>query len=108
MLNLKTPISRLRAIGIVEGISFLILLFIAMPLKYLMQKPQAVSVVGMAHGVLFLVFLVALIDAKLAHRWGAKKALVPFLASLIPFGPFVIDRRLKEEDEARREGDPAT
>ncbi|HTO03360.1 MAG TPA: DUF3817 domain-containing protein, partial [Opitutus sp.] len=50
---LKTPLSRLRFIGWWEGVSFLVLLGIAMPLKYLAGEPAAVRVVGMAHGILF-------------------------------------------------------
>ncbi len=94
---LNTPIGRLRLIGMIEGVSFILLLGIAMPLKYLAGKPEAVSVVGMAHGVLFVTFCIALYMAMDAHDWSVKKALKPFIASLIPFGPFIIDKQLKAE-----------
>ena len=97
---LKSPIGRLRGIGVLEGISFLLLLGIAMPLKYLAGKPEAVSVVGMAHGVLFVLYGLALLHVKLAHRWSVRKALRPFLAAFVPFGPFLIDRELRAEEAA--------
>ena len=96
---LKTSIGRLRAIGMAEGLSFILLLFVAMPLKYMANMPIAVTIVGAIHGVLFLAFLVVLFDTKVAMGWGIKKALVPFVAALLPFGPFVIDRRLREEEQ---------
>jgi integral membrane protein len=95
---LKTPIGRLRLIGMLEATSFILLLGIAMPLKYMAGKPEAVSVVGMAHGVLFVTFCGALLQAMNAHDWSIKKALKPFVAALLPFGPFIIDRQLKAED----------
>jgi integral membrane protein len=98
---LKSPIGRLRLIGMLEGISFILLLGIAMPLKYLAGKPEAVSVVGMAHGILFTLFCLALLQAMNAEDWTVRKALKPFLAALLPFGPFLIDRELRAE-EARR------
>ena len=98
---LKTSIGRLRVIGIVEGISFLLLLGVAMPLKYMADKPMAVSIVGMAHGILFIVLCVALELVRREHRWPLKRAAMVFVAALIPFGPFIIDGKLKAEDEAK-------
>ena len=95
---LKSPIGRLRLIGMLEGASFILLLGVAMPLKYLAGKPEAVSVVGMAHGILFTLFCLALLQAMNAHDWSIRKALRPFLAALLPFGPFLIDRELRAEE----------
>ena len=67
---LSTPIGRLRLVGILEGISFLVLLGIAMPLKYLAGQPEAVKVVGWAHGALFVLYVGAVMQAALAHGWG--------------------------------------
>ena len=97
---LTTAIGRLRLIGMIEGASFVLLLAVAMPLKYLAGKPEAVSVVGMAHGVLFVIFCLALLQAMNAHDWSLRKALRPFVAALIPFGPFIIDKELKAEQES--------
>lgn len=95
---MKTTVGRLRLVGILEGISFLLLLGVAMPLKYIWEKPGAVSVVGMAHGVLFLGYCVALLQAWVERSWGFGKVFLLFLASLVPFGPFVAERKLKAED----------
>ena len=89
-----------------EAVSYILLLGVAMPLKYLAGKletrefgEQMVSVVGMAHGVLFVIFGLVLLQVMNAHDWSIKKALKPFIATLIPFGPFFIDGELKAEDE---------
>jgi integral membrane protein len=91
---LKTSLGRLRVIGWWEGVSFLVLLGIAMPLKYLAGFPQAVRVVGMAHGVLFLLYLWAAIQAALERDWTWKRTALVLVASLLPAGPFVIDAKI--------------
>lgn len=95
---LHTPVGRLRIIAILEGVSFLVLLGIAMPLKYGWGFDSAVRWTGWAHGVLFIVFCFALVIAMQAAKWPIWKAGVVFIAALLPFGPFVIDRRLRDED----------
>ena len=94
---LSHPIGRLRAIGILEGVSFLVLLGIAMPLKYLADMPTAVKIVGWIHGMLFVALCWALAEAKHEGRWPASKAVKVLIAAFLPFGPFVIDRSLKAE-----------
>ena len=93
---LKTSIGRLRLIGIIEGLSLILLMFIAMPLKYIWGDPTWVSKVGQVHGLLWVIFCFALIDTKSDQNWTIKQALVPFIASIVPFGPFVVDRKLKD------------
>jgi integral membrane protein len=88
-------ISFLRRIALIEGVSFLILLGIAMPLKHIWNQPLAVSVVGWIHGVLFVVFCWSLLQVMLHHGWSLGRACVVFIASLIPFGPFVLDGKVK-------------
>ncbi len=90
-------ISWLRRIAFAEGISFLLLLGIAMPLKYWAGIPLAVKVVGWAHGVLFVALLLALARAKHRAGWSFGYAGLIVLAALLPFGPFLIDRRLARE-----------
>jgi len=97
MTFLRNPVIRLRLLGIIEGISFLLLLFVAMPLKYFFGFPSAVTVVGLLHGVFFIFFCFALLNVKIVRRWSIVKAAVPLLAALLPGGPFFIDRRLKAE-----------
>lgn len=95
MSPLSSPVGRLRAIGLAEGLSFLVLLGVAMPLKYLAGEPLAVKVVGWAHGVLFIAYLAALGQTALTHRWSMFKVALGVIAALLPFGPFVMDRRLR-------------
>jgi integral membrane protein len=97
-----TSVGRLRIIGIIEGVSFLVLLGVAMPLKYFAGLPQAVTVVGWIHGLLFMAFCVALTQAHQEAKWTLWRTGGVLIAALLPFGPFVIDRRLREEDEALR------
>lgn len=94
---LNSSIGRLRVISIVEGISFIVLLLIAMPMKYIWGMPNAVTVVGMVHGVLFLLFCVALVNAVLVARWRLKPPLLIFLASLIPFAPLWVEHWLRRQ-----------
>lgn len=88
-------IALVRTVGIVEGLSWLLLLFVAMPLKYGFDYPEAVRVVGMAHGVLFCVFCAVLLRAHLECRWSLKKSAGLFVAALLPFGFLFVDRGLR-------------
>ena len=98
-----TPLSRFRAIAQLEGLSFLLLLFIAMPLKYLAGMPLGVKVVGWAHGMLFVLYLLLLGEVAVVHRWPLVRILGAFIASLVPFGTFVLDARLRREEQAPTE-----
>lgn len=93
---MKQPIEFLRRIAVIEGVSFLVLLGIAMPLKYVWGQPQAVRVVGMLHGVLFVAFCAALLYVTVVARWPMARAALVFLASVVPFGPWLVDRRMGE------------
>src|SRR5690606_1823932 len=95
----KSPVWRLRMIGMAEGASYIVLLAVAMPLKYLAGMPLAVRIAGSVHGALFVVFLVALIQAWADRSWKLSLAAKVFLASLLPFGPFFLDARLRAEQE---------
>ena len=92
-----SPEQRFRWVAYGEGASFLVLLAIAMPLKYVLGFPLAVRVVGLLHGVLFLAYLVLVFDAIGAGRFNLKTAALAVLASLLPFGPFVFERRRSHE-----------
>ena len=95
----NTAIGRLRMAGITEGISFLLLLFIAMPLKYLADLPEAVKFTGWVHGLLFILYLMALVNVKFSLDWPLRKVMIAFLASLIPFGTLVLDREWRKEEK---------
>ncbi|MBY0540360.1 MAG: DUF3817 domain-containing protein [Arcobacteraceae bacterium] len=83
--------SRFRIISIIEGLSYLILVFIAMPLKYMFNYPMAVKIVGMSHGVLFILFFVALAIAMNRYKWKFLGFQL-FVYSLIPFGFILIEK----------------
>ena len=84
----------LRKIALAEGISFLVLLFIAMPLKYGMDMPWAVRYIGMIHGVLFIAYILLLIQVHFQYRWSYQRSILAGFASIIPFGPFWADKKL--------------
>lgn len=88
---LKT-VKSLRLIGIAEGFSFLILLLIAMPLKYWADWPYAVKYIGWAHGLLFILYIIAVFAAIKAMNWGFKGVAIALVASLLPAGTLVLDR----------------
>lgn len=96
---LGTPLGRFRFIALLEGISFIVLLFIAMPLKYLANLPMGVKMVGWAHGLLFVLYIVALLQVMFVNNWSMKKGILAFIASLVPFGTFILDSKLKREEE---------
>jgi integral membrane protein len=99
---MKNPIPFLRKTALVEAVSFLVLLGIAMPLKYLAGMPMAVKVVGWVHGVLFVTFCFALLQTLLVAKWPFSRAVMIFIAALLPFGPFVVDRRMTAWEEEFR------
>jgi integral membrane protein len=90
-VNIKT----LRLVGLLEGISFLLLLFIAMPVKYMLDNPVLVKYMGMGHGVLFILFLVVLFAVCEKQKWPLSMFILGLIASILPFGPFIFDLKLK-------------
>ncbi len=101
----RTSIGRLRALALVEGVSFLLLLGIAMPLKYFAAIPQAVTIAGWLHGLLFMAFCIALTQAHQDAKWSPWRSGTVLLAALLPFGPFVVDGKLRREDDDLRKRD---
>ena len=101
-MTLSTPLGRLRFIGFYEGLSYLVLLGIAMPLKYWADFPLAVTIVGGLHGLLFTLFLLAVAHVVIVHRWSIVKVLGAVIASLVPFGTFVLDAVLRKEQQRKR------
>jgi integral membrane protein len=95
---MKNIFSLFRKIAFAEGISFLVLLFIAMPLKYLAHIDKAVKIVGSLHGFLFVAFVllaaIVLLKYKKSIWWFAKA----IIASFIPFGTFYMDKEWKGEE----------
>ena len=95
--NKQKLLHRFRIIGIAEGISFLILLLIAMPLKYLMHIPEAVKIMGWIHGALFVAFIYFSFEIMGALNKNFFWFLKALAAAFIPLGTFFFDRQLKRE-----------
>lgn len=92
---MNNSVQRFGLINTIEGYSYLILLFIAMPMKYLLGIPLAVKIAGMAHGILFIVFLILLVIAWQDKKWAFTENIIFFIASVIPFGTFFTSKRIK-------------
>lgn len=103
----QNPVGRVRAVGMVEAISFILLMFVAMPIKYLSPYPeegkQVVFWVGLVHGVLFITYALVAFSAWYGRHITGKTLIACAVASVLPFGPFVIDRRLKTVEIAERD-----
>jgi len=84
----------LRIVALLEGLSFILLLFVSMPLKYIWGMPEFVSVIGMAHGVLFMAYVVLVMGYGAEVSWGMKNSLLALLAGILPFGTFVADKKI--------------
>ena len=82
-----------RIVALLEGVSYLLLLFIATPIKYLFHDPQYVKLLGMPHGILFMAYVALAFLFKKEFSWSNKEFLIVLLASIIPFGTFYIDRK---------------
>ena len=90
-------VKKFRIASFVEGISYLTLLFIAMPIKYIGGNPIPVKIVGMTHGLLFFLFIFFLYMASSECKWSKKFTFFAFVSSLVPFGMFFLDRYIKKD-----------
>jgi len=95
--NKQKLLHRFRMVGMAEGISFLVLLLIAMPLKYLANIPEAVKVMGWIHGALFVIFIYFAFEVMVALNKNLIWLIKAFVAAFIPLGTFVFDRQLKKD-----------
>ena len=91
---MNDSVANFRRVAFAEGMSYLILLFIAMPLKYGLNMPMAVKYVGWAHGVLFVAYIVVGGLAAIKAKWSLPFTIIAFVASLVPFGTFWLDKKL--------------
>ena len=103
-----TPLSRLRITSYLEGISLLLLVFVAMPLKYFWLNPTLVKTLGPIHGALFLWFILNTITVSIEYKWDFKQTTWKvLLACIIPFGTFYIDHHyLRKLEKSSRKPDP--
>ena len=95
--NLSTNLGKFRLIALLEGISFIVLVFIAMPLKYGYDMPLFVKYFGWAHGVLFVLYMILLLQCSIEYSWKISKILMAFFASLLPFRTFYLEKKLQKE-----------
>ncbi|WP_187478322.1 DUF3817 domain-containing protein [Amniculibacterium sp. G2-70] len=86
-----------RKIALLEATSYLFLLFIAMPFKYILEIPELVKHFGWIHGVLAIVYVVILIIAAIQYKWSIWRVILYFTASVLPVIPFILDKKLKKE-----------
>ncbi len=82
-----------RIVALLEGISYILLLFIATPLKYFADEPQYVRMLGMPHGLLFIAYVVMAVLMSKDMKWDGKTLRIILIASVIPFGTFYIDKK---------------
>lgn len=99
---LTTAIGRLRLVGLLEGTSYLVLLYASIVLKRIKGDEEAIYVPGVIHGGLFVLLCLFLVLAWKPASWSWKQAAKVFIAALLPFGPFVIEPWLKREDQRVR------
>lgn len=92
----KTALHRFRIISYIEGLSYLTLLFIAMPIKYIGENPYPVKIIGMAHGILFILFMIFLFESLRKYSWENRFSARLFIYSIIPFGSFIIEKKIKK------------
>ena len=92
-INFLNMLLIFRIVAFLEGISYLLLLFIATPIKYLLDDEQYVKMLGMPHGILFLAYIVFAFLLKDKMQWNTKTFCIILVASLIPFGTFYVDRK---------------
>ena len=91
---LKSHIGRLRIVAFMEGCSLLALVFIAMPVKYLLGIPEATQAIGLIHGILFVIFIVATVAMSILYKWTVSRVLMIMASSVLPFGTFYVDKKI--------------
>lgn len=92
---LGSPLTRFRVVSLLEGVSYIVLLGVAMPLKYFAGNTTAVPLVGRVHGGLFVLFVIALASVAAANRWSRREVVTAFVAAMLPFGAFWLERRFR-------------
>lgn len=104
--TVNSPTTLLHKITLAEGVSFLLLLGIAMPMKYALGYAIAVKIAGWIHGVLFISLCLALFRVWRTAKWPISRCAMVFAAALLPLGPFILDRRMDSWDEEFQSGHP--
>ncbi|MFL2643025.1 MAG: DUF3817 domain-containing protein [Flavobacteriales bacterium] len=82
-----------RVIAFFEGVSYILLLFIAVPIKYIFHDPTYVKLLGMPHGILFMIYIIFSFIVNIKLKWNIKELFIILIASLVPLGTFYVDRK---------------
>lgn len=90
MFSLKNSF---RIVALLEGVSYILLLFIAVPIKYMQGTPEYVKLLGMPHGLLFVAYVVLAIVLGIELKWNMKTMFIVLIASILPFGTFYVDKK---------------
>lgn len=98
---LKTAIGRFRIIGFLEGTSLLLLLGVAMPVKYILGNPALVQSIGMIHGLLFILYVLFTINMRSTYSWNLLTTGKVLLGSVVPFGTFYIDAKVLKKETVK-------
>lgn len=93
---MNNTLKNFRLLALIEGCSFLVLLLIAMPLKYYAGNTEIVPIIGMIHGLLFMAFMMLSLDISHKLNWSLPFWLLVFLSSIVPAGTFLMDLKLKK------------
>ena len=96
---MKNSVKKFRVINSIEGYSYLLLLFVAMPMKYMMGIPMATKIVGSIHGALFILFMVLMTIAWQKARWSHAENIIFFIAALVPFGTFFTKKQIQKYEQ---------
>lgn len=96
---MKNSVKNFNVINSIEGYSYLLLLFVAMPMKYMMDIPLATKIVGSIHGALFVLFMILLAIAWERARWSFLESVLFFIAALIPFGTFFTKKQIQKYEQ---------
>ncbi|MGE7920062.1 DUF3817 domain-containing protein [Viridibacillus sp. NPDC093762] len=96
---LKNPVGQLKLAGYFDGFSLLILLFIAMPMKYMLDIPMAVRIAGATHGFIFVAYVLVILYVTIRVRWNVIWSLLAFAVAFIPFGNFIFDFKLNKLEQ---------
>lgn len=94
---MNQKVKTFATVALIEGISYILLLAIAMPLKYYFDFPLAVKIVGWAHGVLFMLYMAFLLLCWIEYKWDLRRVVFYFIAALLPIVPFFVERKLSRE-----------
>ncbi|MCS7027691.1 MAG: DUF3817 domain-containing protein [Bacteroidia bacterium] len=96
-MNFRSLIDIFRWVAVLEGISYLVLISIGMPLKYIFHKMTFILFAGWVHGILFMLFCGLLLLVSVRYKWKFSKIVIAFVASLLPFGTFWLEYRLRKD-----------